>query len=297
MTSKVLDHKIDFSVVVGVQNANPNGDPLDANRPRVNADGLGEISDVAIKRKIRNRWQDMNLPTLIQQQDRITDGVTNIRDRVKMSDAVNEVLKLDPKKTPNWRELFIKAATESWLDVRAFGQVMPFKANKEKDGLDGVSIPVRGPVTVQAAYSIKPVLIKEEQITKSINLEPGDSKGSDTMGTKAMVPFAVYKFNGSINVQQAERTGFTEDDAAALKEALKTLFVNDASAARPEGSMVVLKVVWWEHDTKLGQLPPYEVHEKTQVSYPDEARDFSQVTVSVDDPHVDGLHVEEIKGY
>lgn len=296
MTSKPLDHKIDFSVVIGVKNANPNGDPLDANRPRVNADGLGEISDVAIKRKIRNRWQDMGLSTLVQQQDRITDGVTNIRDRVKMSQTVNDVLAEKPDKEPNWREKFIQAATQSWLDVRAFGQVMPFKKGLN-DGLDGVSIPVRGPVTVQAAYSILPITVKEEQITKSINLEPGDTKGSDTMGTKAMVPFGVYKFNGSINVEQAERTGFTEDDAEALKKALETLFVNDASAARPEGSMVVLKVVWWEHDSKLGKLPPYQVHEATQVSYGEDASSFAQVSIKVNDPHVDGLHVQEIQGY
>lgn len=296
MTSKVLDHKIDFSVVVGVKNANPNGDPLDANRPRVNANGLGEISDVAIKRKIRNRWQDVGLPVLIQMQERVTDGDTNIRDRVKQSDKIQQVLALDPTKTKDWRDQFIKAATDSWIDVRAFGQVMPF-AKGPKDGLDGISIPVRGPVSVQAAYSIKPVSIKEEQITKSINLEPGAGKGSDTMGTKTMVPFAIYKFNGSINVEQASRTGFTEDDAAALKEALRTLFVNDASSARPEGSMAVLKLVWWEHDSQLGKLSPYQVHEATKVDYPDDADSFDQVTITVDDPHVKGLKVEVIEGY
>jgi CRISPR-associated protein Csd2 len=297
--SNVLDHKIDFSVVVGVKNANPNGDPLDANRPRINNDGLGEISDVALKRKIRNRWQDMGLNVLILQRDRITDDATNIRDRVKQSEAVNAVLveKADKNaKLENWRERFIDAATASWIDVRSFGQVMPFKSGL-KDGLDGVSIPVRGPVTVQAAYSVKPVTVKEEQITKSINLEPGDSKGSDTMGTKSMVPFAAYKFNGSINVQQAERTGFSEDDANALKEALRTLFVNDASAARPEGSMAVLELVWWEHDNKLGKLAPYLVHAATHVEYPDDATDFSQVKITVDDLHIEGLTKEIIAGY
>lgn len=99
--SKALDHKIDFSVVIGVKNANPNGDPLDANRPRVNADGLGEISDVALKRKIRNRWQDMGLSVLILQRDRITDDATNIRDRVKQSEAVNAVLAEKPIKKLN----------------------------------------------------------------------------------------------------------------------------------------------------------------------------------------------------
>ncbi|MCH4170911.1 MAG: type I-C CRISPR-associated protein Cas7/Csd2 [Lactobacillus sp.] len=318
MSNKVLDHKIDFTVVLGVKNANPNGDPLDNNRPRVNADGLGEISDVAIKRKIRNRWQDMKLPVLVQMQERITDGNTNLRDRVKASPQVQAVLEeYNSKKAKadkgSLRDPLIKAATESWIDVRAFGQVMPFKDSKYKDGLDGVSIPLRGPVTVQAAYSTAPIVVKDEQITKSINLEPGDTKGSDTMGMKTVVPFGVYVFNGSINVEQAHRTGFTEDDAAALKEALRTLFVNDSSAARPEGSMAVLKLVWWEHDSQLGKLPPYLVHQATKVTSPVDlegslgdiesgnthyqAADFTKVKVEVDDPKIAGLKVEIIEGF
>lgn len=295
--SKPLDHKIDFTVIIGVKNANPNGDPLDANRPRLNADGLGEISDVAIKRKIRNRWQDMQLPILVQMQERVTDGKMNIRDRVKMSEPVTEILAQDKKKNPTWRDDFIKAATASWLDVRAFGQVMPFSDKKAKDGLDGVSIPVRGPVSVQSAYSIEPISIKEEQITKSINLEQNDGKASDTMGMKSVVPFAIYKFNGSINVEQAQRTGFTDDDAEALKEALTTLFVNDASSARPEGSMAILKVIWWEHDSQIGKLAPYLVHDATKVTNPDKNTDFAQVEIEVDDPEVDGLTYQMLSGY
>lgn len=310
--SKLLDHKIDFTVVIGVKNANPNGDPLDSNRPRINTDGLGEISDVALKRKIRNRWQDMGKPVLVQMQERITPGEkSNLRDRVKDSPAVQEVLKGVTKKNPVDRQALMKAANESWLDVRAFGQVLPFKSGTN-DGLDGVSIPLRGPVTIQAAYSTDPIVIREEQITKSINLEPGDAKGSDTMGTKAVVPFGVYKFNGSINVEQAQRSGFTEEDAADLKEALRTLFVNDASAARPEGSMAVLKLIWWEHDSKLGQLAPYLVHGATTVinpiavaqdevfaSDPDRFKkaEFTAVQVNVADPKVAGLHVEIIDGF
>lgn len=291
-----IDHKVDFTVVIGVKNANPNGDPLDGNRPRVAVDGYGEISDVAIKRKIRNRWQDAGLPVLIQMQERVTDGRMNIRDRLKASEEVAEVIKKDPKKTPDWKQQIIKAATDSWIDVRAFGQVLPF-SNKLKDGLEGVSISMRGPVTIQAATSVKPVMVKEEQITKSINLEPGDGKGSDTMGTKSMVPFNVYTFNGSINAEQAARTGFSEEDAQQLKEALRTLFVNDSSAARPEGSMAVLKLVWWTHSSKLGKLAPYKVHEATTVDFDEDAKKFSDVRVTVNDPQIQGLEVEEIDGY
>ncbi|KRM97690.1 type I-C CRISPR-associated protein Cas7/Csd2 [Loigolactobacillus rennini] len=298
MDEKVLDHKIDFSVVVGVKNANPNGDPLDGNRPRVNADGYGEITDVALKRKIRNRWQDMGKSVLVLMQERVTDGLMNIRDRVKQSDAVNEAIALQKDKTANWRDAFYNAACQSWLDVRAFGQVMPFSSSKLKDGLDGVSIGIRGPVSIQSAYSVKPVTIKEEQITKSINLEKKDGKASDTMGTKAAVPFMAYKFNGSINVEQAQKTGFTVADAAALKEALRTLFVNDSSSARPEGSMAVLKLVWWEHESKMGKLAPYLVHDLTTVDMPADATKFDQIKVNVKQPEdTTGIHCDVITGY
>ncbi|WP_164512069.1 type I-C CRISPR-associated protein Cas7/Csd2 [Lacticaseibacillus daqingensis] len=310
--SNVLAHKVDFTVVIGVKNANPNGDPLDSNRPRVNSDGLGEISDVAIKRKIRNRWQDMNLPVLVESQDRIPVGEpTNLRDRLKASEQVQKVLAGVTKKQPVDRYALMAAANASWIDVRAFGQVLPFKSGSN-DGLDGVSIPLRGPVSIQAAYSTDPIVIREEQITKSINLEPGSAKGSDTMGTKAVVPFGVYVFNGSINIELAQKSGFTQEDAAALKEALRTLFVNDSSAARPEGSMAVIKLIWWEHDSQLGQLAPYLVHGATKVKNPvaiqkgelfadDQGRyqdaDFTKVEVSVEDPNIEGLHVEVIDGF
>lgn len=295
--TKPIEHKIDFSVVIGVKNANPNGDPLDGNRPRLNPNGRGEISDVAIKRKIRNRWQDAGLPVLVQMEERVDDGLMSIRDRIKSSDAVKEVLAKDPAKTPNWKNEVKEAASASWIDVRAFGQVLPFGNKKLNDNLDGVSISLRGPVTIQAAESVLPLLIKEDQITKSTNLETVAGKGSDTMGSKSVVPFNAYVFNGSINVEQAARTGFSEEDAEQLKQALLTLFVNDASAARPEGSMAVLKLVWWTHESKLGKLPPYKVHEATTVHVPENANSFSEIEVRVSDPEVDGLKVEVLDGY
>lgn len=293
-----LKHKIDFSLIIGVKNANPNGDPLDGNRPRVNADNYGEISDVAIKRKIRNRWQDMNKPILVQMQERVKDGVMNIRDRVKMSESVQEAIKAKKEKKNHWRDEFIGAACKEWLDVRAFGQVMPFSKKSLNDGLDGVSIGIRGPVSIQAAYTTEPIMIKEEQITKSINLEPGEGKGSDTMGTKAAVPFAVYQCNGSINVEQAQQTGFSVEDAEDLKQALRTLFVNDSSSARPEGSMAVLKLVWWEHSTMLGKVPPYVLHDLVSAKVNTGVNKFSEVEISIGEPDdMTGITRDVIDGY
>lgn len=104
------------------------------------------------------------------------------------------------------------------------------------------------------------------QITKSVNSEPAEKKSSDTMGTKHFVEFGLYKIKGSINVQLAEKTGFSEEDAEKIKEALRTLFVNDASAARPDGSMEVVKVYWWRHNNKIGQYSAAKVHDSIKIS-------------------------------
>lgn len=153
------------------------------------------------------------------------------------------------------REAYAKAACAKWMDVRSFGQVFAFK-----DGKEGVSVGVRGPVSIHPAFSIEPINIESLQITKSVNSITTDKKSSDTMGTKHRVDFAVYTTFGSINCQLAEKTGFTMEDAELIKEALHTLFENDASSARPDGSMEVLRLYWWKHDCKNGQYSSAKVH-------------------------------------
>mgnify|MGYP001115089031 FL=1 len=104
------------------------------------------------------------------------------------------------------------------------------------------------------------------QITKSVNGETGEKRSSDTMGTKHFVRFGFYEIKGAINVQLAEKTGFSQEDAAVVKECLRTLFANDASAARPEGSMEVVKLFWWEHNCKEGQYSSAKVHRSVHVT-------------------------------
>ncbi|MCX7658293.1 MAG: type I CRISPR-associated protein Cas7, partial [Oscillospiraceae bacterium] len=131
------------------------------------------------------------------------------------------------------------------------------------------SIGVRGPVSIQCAVSQKTVDIYSQQITKSVNLETDeknpDKKGPDSMGMKHRVEYGVYVTYGSINCQLAEKTGFSDEDAEKLLKALKSLFVNDESAARPSGSMKVESVVWWEHNCKNGQYSPAVVHESIEI--------------------------------
>lgn len=270
-----LKNKIDFAVILRVKNANPNGDPLNGNRPRTDYSNFGEMTDVSIKRKIRDRllerWiadgknDDGNM-IFVQSDDRKADGAKSLRDRAEA------VLgnKLGSDETA-------KLACEKWFDVRAFGQLFALKSNKKagkkkEDGNDdegdtGVSIGIRGPVTIQSAFSVEPIDITSTQITKSVSGEgDGTKRGSDTMGMKHRVDRGVYVAFGSMNPQLAEKTSFSDADAEAIKQVLPKLLENDESSARPAGSMEVLKVIWWKHNCKAGQYSSAKVHRTLTVN-------------------------------
>lgn len=261
-----LNHKIDFALVLSVRHANPNGDPLNGNRPRETYEGYGEISDVCLKRKIRNRMMDLGAPVFVQSNDRCIDGCKSLKDRADSIPAL--------KKEKN-ADVYAKVACQTWLDVRSFGQVFAFKNGGEADG---VSIGVRGPVSIHPAFSVDPVEISSLQITKSVNGVSGAKKSSDTMGMKHRVDFGVYTTFGSINCQLAEKTGFTQEDADLIKQALLTLFENDTSSARPDGSMEVIRLYWWEHNCKSGQYSSAKVHRclhvKSTCETPHSAEDY-----------------------
>lgn len=263
-----LKNKVDFVVLVKVANANPNGDPLNGNRPRTTYTGHGEISDVCIKRKIRNRLQDMGEKVFVQSAERSDDGYSSLSERAS-GNIVNYVSTDD----------YAKQACEKWIDVRTFGQVFAFKS---KDKKEGVSVGVRGPVSIHQAVSCSPVDINSMQITKSVNGEPSEGRSSDTMGTKHFVEFGLYKIKGSINVQLAEKTGFSDEDGEKVKEALRTLFINDASAARPDGSMEVVTLYWWKHNNRIGQYSAAKVHDSLKIRL----KDGVLIPAAVDDYEV-----------
>lgn len=281
---EALQNKIDFALIITATNANPNGDPLNGNRPRQDIDGHGEISDVCIKRKLRNRLQDMGEKVFVQSDDRCDDGIGSLHERVKANKTLTDLSK---GKSTN-RDEFAKAACAEWIDVRSFGQVFAFKD-------DAVSVGVRGPVSIQQAVSVSPVDVISMQITKSVNSESGkEGKASDTMGTKHRVAFGLYVVNGSINCQLAEKTGFTEEDAEKIKQALLTLFENDSSSARPDGSMEVCRLYWWKHSCKTPKYSSAKVHRllsvklKDDVKRPASIEDYDIVLNSLD-----GLDVEK----
>ena len=298
-----LQNKIDFAVVMRVSNANPNGDPLNGNRPRSSYDSIGEITDVCLKRKLRDRLLEDGETIFVQSDDRRAPGddCRNLAERARRT--LGE--KLGGPET-------VSEACRIWFDVRAFGQLFAIKkatktsarpsATKNRavaeearqqddegpEGAGGISIGIRGPVTLQSAFSIEPIEVTSTQITKSVSGEgDGSKRSSDTMGMKHRVDHGIYLCVGSMNPQLAVRTGFSDDDAATIKRILPRLFENDASAARPEGSMEVLSVVWWQHPSKSGVCSSAKVHRSLSVAADGE------VTVAP----IDGLAVEVIPGF
>jgi len=290
-----LSKKIDFAIIFKVKNANPNGDPLNGNRPRTDYEGLGEVTDVCLKRKVRDRLIEryLSLPedkqkgqaVFVQSDDRKCDDASSLKDRMKKTLGIAELKKQKDD---------IKKVCEAWFDVRAFGQLFAFKAEKkvkgeESEGDTGSSVGIRGPVTIQSAFSVEPVSLWSNQITKSVNSEDtkDGKKSSDTMGMKHRVDNGIYITYGSMNPQLAEQTFFSDNDANVIKEILPRIFENDASSARPEGSMEVINVIWWEHNCKSGQYSSAKVHRTLKVN-----SDGSYVI-----EELQGLKAQEIPGF
>lgn len=283
-----LENKIDFVMFFTVKSANPNGDPLMGNMPRTDYDGYGEVSDVCIKRKIRNRMQDFEYEIFVQSQDRIQDGHMSLEARFEDEFPKNK--KIDDNTVA-------QKSCKKWIDVRSFGQVMTFQKR---------SLGIRGPVSISLAKSLRPVDVITLQITRSINGMESEvgKKSSDTMGNKHYIDFGVYKLTGSINCYFAEKTGFKNKDADVIKESLRTLFVNDMSSARPEGSMEVKKIFWFTHPNKLGVASSAKIHNLVQAeikSDVDKATSYDDYIIGIDEERFNsykksGLDLEEIEG-
>ena len=188
--------KINFVLIFSVNMANPNGDPLSENIPRTTIDGRGWCTSECIRRKIRNRLQDLGYEIYVKSDDRCDDGCKDLKTRAEKA-GMNKITD---------RNEFYKKACWNWFDVRTFGQVFAF------NGFGIKSIGVRGPVTNSEAFSVLPVDIESVQITKSTSGEVKDKeRGSDTMGMKHFVRHGVYVVKGSVSVNLAEKTGFTEE--------------------------------------------------------------------------------------
>lgn len=279
----MITRKVDFMLTFEVECANPNGDPLSGNMPRTNSEGYGLVSDVAIKRKIRNRLQDEGYQIFVQANERIHDGHTSLQKRFesKFKDEKDEAA-------------IVKQANQEWIDVRAFGQVFTY-CDK--------AIGVRGPLSISMAKSLNPIVTSTMQITRSTNGKEQKlgNKGSDTMGSKHYVEYGVYLVKGSVNVFFSEKTGFSDKDLNAVKLAIKTLFENDASTARPESSMRVKELFWFTHPDKLGVVSSARIYDLLEWNSDGTNKHYNDYNIHLNKDELmkyqeKGLEVEIIEG-
>ena len=284
--SEAIKNRYDFVILFDVENGNPNGDPDAGNMPRVDPEtGCGLVTDVCLKRKIRNYIEDAK-------ED--ADGYRiYIKDQVPLqrSDAealtylgVDKDLKAAKKDDPTLDGRIRDFMCRNFYDIRTFGAVM---TTFVKGALNCGQ--VRGPVQLGFARSIDPILPQEITITRiAITTESDAEKKGTEMGRKYIVPYGLYRAEGFVSANLARKvTGFSEEDLQLLWEAILNLFENDHSAAR--GKMAVRELIVFRHDSELGNAPAYKLFDAVHVqrvegvTVPRKYSDY-QVTVDTDLP-------------
>ena len=229
--------------------------------------------------------QDEGYEIFVKSRERQDDGFNSLEERY------NEFFKGEKDNL-----VVEKGFNEKWIDVRTFGQVITYEKK---------SIGIRGPVSISIGKSLSPIDITTMQIVRSTNgMEAKSQSGrsSDTMGTKHYVEYGVYAIYGSVNCFFAEKTGFDKDDLEVLKESLRTLFINDSSSARPEGSMEVKEIFWFEHSSKLGNASSAKIRELVTWDKTDSEKDkYEDYNVHINEDAFsklknEGLNLEIIQG-
>lgn len=279
-----LKNRIDFVYIFDVQDGNPNGDPDAGNLPRVDAEtGMGIVTDVCIKRKVRNYVQ-------------VAKGLANGYDIFVKEKAVlnNEIDKAHDDAKVKAAQNKIAAARqymcEHYYDIRTFGAVMSTGKNAGQ---------VRGPIQLTFARSVNPVATSEHSITRIAVATPKEAESQNgenhTMGRKATIPYGLYVCHGFISANLAQQTGFTEDDLALFFDALKNMFDLDRSAAR--GLMSAQKLIVFRHASELGNAPANKLFDlvKVEKTSNDVPRSFKDYAVSINTSALpNGVTVEEL---
>lgn len=280
--SEVIKNRYEFVVLFDVENGNPNGDPDAGNMPRIDPEsGYGLVTDVCLKRKIRN-YVEMVKEEEEGYQIYIKENVPLNRSDNKAfeylgidEDQKKDLKKNDPEADQKIRDFMCK----NFYDIRTFGAVM---TTFVKASLNCGQ--VRGPVQLGFARSIDPIISQEVTITRvAITTEKDAGNKSTEMGRKNIVPYGLYRAEGYISANLARKvTGFSEDDLELLWEAVINMFEHDHSAAR--GKMSVRELIVFKHSRELGDCPAYklfeavEVKRKEDVIYPRKYQDY-EVTV------------------
>ena len=291
--SEPIQNRYDFVFFCDVKNGNPNGDPDAGNLPRIDPDtSQGIISDVCIKRKIRN-YVDLIKGEAIDDPD-VNEGELGYKIYVQEDAILNERnrkayihCKLTPiegkggkggklPKDKKERLDVIKFMCDNFYDIRAFGAVMTTGVNCGQ---------VRGPVQLCFGESIDPVVPLEMSITRMAATEAKEDKDNKTMGRKQYVPYGLYRIEGFVSASLAEKSGFCQADLDLLWEALMNMFENDRSAAR--GLMTSRKLIVFKHESKFGNAPAHRLFDLVHVDKADPknqvAREFGDYTITIDE--------------
>lgn len=283
--SEIIKNRYEFVILFDVENGNPNGDPDAGNLPRVDPEtGLGLVTDVCLKRKIRNYVETVK-EDCTGYRIYVKDGVPLNRSDTEAYAAldvtektVKEKKKADPDLDRKIRDWMCK----NFYDIRTFGAVM---TTFVKAALNCGQ--VRGPVQLGFARSVEPVMPQEVTITRvAITTEADAEKKGTEMGRKYIIPYGLYRCEGYVSANLARKTtGFTEDDLALLWEAILNMFEHDHSAAR--GKMAVRELIVFKHDSELGNAPAWKLFDTVQVrrKHPEDtlpARSFQDYEILVD---------------
>ena len=292
--STPIKNRYDFVILFDVENGNPNGNPDAGNMPRIDPEtGYGLVTDVCLKRKIRNYVEDLK-EEAPGYRIYVKEGVPLNRSDAEALTAVGVSgdLKAAKKADPGIDKKLRDFMCSNFYDIRTFGAVM---TTFVKGALNCGQ--VRGPVQLNFARSIDPIVPQEVTITRvAITTEADAEKKGTEMGRKHTVPYALYRAEGYVSANLARKTtGFSEDDLQLLGQAILNMFENDHSAAR--GKMAVRELIVFKHDSELGNAPAYKLFEKVQVK-PVEGvevpRKYGDYVVSVSDDLPEGVHCERL---
>lgn len=290
--STPIKNRYDFVILFDVENGNPNGNPDAGNMPRIDPEtGYGLVTDVCLKRKIRNYVEDLK-EDAPGYRIYVKEGVPLNRSDAEALAAVGVSgdLKAAKKSDPGIDLKLRDFMCSNFYDIRTFGAVM---TTFVKGALNCGQ--VRGPVQLSFARSIDPIVPQEVTITRvSITTEADAEKKGTEMGRKHIVPYALYRAEGYVSANLARKTtGFSEDDLQLLWQAILNMFENDHSAAR--GKMAVRELIVFKHDSELGNAPAYKLFEKVQVEKRVEVpRQYGDYNVSVSDDLPEGVHCERL---
>jgi CRISPR-associated protein Csd2 len=282
--------RYDFVLLFDVINGNPNGDPDAGNAPRLDPEtGHGLVSDVCIKRKIRNyitlAKSNVDGAPQVGYDIYVKERAVLNNQHARAYEALKDKgAKIEKNKSVAGFEDQARAwMCQTFFDVRMFGAVMSTGINAGQ---------VRGPVQIAFSKSIDPIISLEQSITRMAVTTEEESKkqegGNRTMGRKEIVPYGLYRCHGFVNPHLAAQTGFSEADLALLWKALANMFENDHSAAR--GEMASRKLFVFEHASdepgrpSLGRAPAHTLFDRIKVVRDDltkPTRAFSDYTVSV----------------